>query len=55
MESIRNLTTDVVDKCLAGHVLDWTTLKTRVKNEVGNYLYVKTKRRPMILPIIMEV
>lgn len=55
MEAIRKQTEQVIDNCLSGRALDWTTLKTRVKNEVGNYLYAKTKRRPMILPIIMEV
>lgn len=55
MGEIKNQTTVVVNNCLSGHSLDWTTLKTRVKNEVGNYLYTKTKRKPMILPIIMEV
>ena len=55
MEEIKKQTTSVVENCLSGRSFDWTTLKTRVKNDVGNYLYVKTKRRPMILPIIMEV
>ena len=55
MEEIKKQTTSVVENCLSGHSFDWTTLKTRVKNDVGNYLYVKTKRRPMILPIIIEV
>ncbi len=55
MEDIRNQTIDVVDDCLSGRNFDWTTVKTRVKNDVGNFLYTKTKRRPMILPIIMEV
>lgn len=55
MEEIKKQTASVVENCLSGRSFDWTTLKTRVKNDVGNYLYVKTKRRPMILPIIMEV
>ncbi len=55
MDEIKKQTTVVVNNCLSGHTFDWTTLKTRVKNEVGNYLYTKTKRKPMILPIIMEV
>lgn len=55
MEDIKKQTTDVVYDCLNGRNFDWTTVKTRVKNDVGNFLYAKTKRRPMILPIIMEV
>lgn len=55
MDEIKVHAADVVEECLSRRSFDWTTVKTRVKNEVGNYLYYKTKRRPMILPIIMEV
>ena len=55
MDEIKTCAEEVIDRCLSSRSLDWTTLKTRVKNEVGNRLYVKTKRNPMILPIIMEV
>ena len=55
MESIKQVATDVVEVCTSGHSTDWSTLKTKVKNEVGNYLFNKTKRKPMILTIIMEV
>ena len=55
MEEIRKHAEFTVEECLADHTLDWTTLKSKIKNEVGNYLYAKTKRRPMILPIIMEI
>ena len=55
MESIRSISADIVEQCTSGTSLNWTTLKTRIKNDVGGFLYSKTKRRPMILPIIMEV
>lgn len=55
MESIRTISAEVIDDCTGGATVNWTTLKTRIKNDVGSYLYSKTKRRPMILPIIMEV
>lgn len=55
MDEIKYQAADVVDECLSRRSFDWSTVKTKVKNEVGNYLYAKTKRRPMILPIIMEV
>ena len=55
MESIRSISADIVEQCTSGSSLNWTTLKTRIKNDVGGFLYSKTKRRPMILPIIMEV
>ncbi len=55
MDSIREISAEVVDKCTEGANVNWTTIKTRLKNDIGSYLYSKTKRRPMILPIIMEV
>lgn len=55
IDSIRSITAAVVDECTNGSPLNWSTLKTRIKNDVGSYLYAKTKRRPMLLPIIMEV
>ena len=55
IDSIRSITADIVDECTNGSPLNWSTLKTRLKNDVGSYLYAKTKRRPMLLPIIMEV
>lgn len=55
IDSIRSITADIVDECTNGSSLNWSTLKTRIKNDVGSYLYAKTKRRPMLLPIIMEV
>lgn len=55
MESIRSISADIVEQCTSGSSLNWTTLKTRIKNDVGGFLYSKTKRKPMILPIIMEV
>ncbi|MBS6831909.1 MAG: ribonuclease J [Clostridiales bacterium] len=55
IDSIRSITADIVDECTNGSPLNWSTLKTRIKNDVGSYLYAKTKRRPMLLPIIMEV
>ncbi len=55
MESIREISAEVVDKCTEGAYVNWTTIKTRLKNDISSHLYSKTKRRPMILPIIMEV
>lgn len=55
IDSIRSITADIVDECTNDSPLNWSTLKTRIKNDVGSYLYAKTKRRPMLLPIIMEV
>ncbi len=55
MDAVQAVATEVVDRCTQGENFDWSTLKNGVKNEVGSFLFNKTKRRPMILPIIMEV
>ncbi len=44
-----------LDKCEVNNVTEWATIKSSVRDTLGKYLYEKTRRRPMILPIIMEV
>ena len=39
----------------ARYSTDWSAIKGAVKGDLSNYLYKKTKRSPMILPVIMEV
>lgn len=51
----RQVVRDVIDQCYAAEVRDWGGIKTSVKDALSNYIYKKTKRSPMILPIIMEV
>ena len=41
--------------CSEHHIHDWGTLKTRIKDELSRFLYERTRRSPMILPILMEV
>lgn len=55
MDQIKTIASGVIDKCTGGSNINWTLIKAGIKNEVGGFLYSKTKRRPMILPIIMEV
>ena len=45
---------DALDECLRRRVTDWGKLKTVIKDSLGDFVWKKTKRRPMILPIIME-
>lgn len=46
---------EIVEKNTAKESFDWSSLKQDVRDELNRYLFEKTKRRPMILPIIMEV
>lgn len=55
MEEARIVVNDAVEGCLSRGVADWGKLKSSIKDSLGDYVWKKTKRRPMILPIIMEV
>lgn len=45
----------VLECCEAGNIREWAVIKSQVRDTLSRYLYEKTRRRPMILPIIMEV
>ena len=55
MEEARLVIVEALDKCLAKNITDWGKLKTSIRDAASDFLWKKTKRRPMILPIIMEV
>lgn len=55
MEQLDRVVCNVLENCYILGVKDWNTLKTRIKDGVAKFLYSKTHRSPMILPIIMEV
>lgn len=51
----REIVRQELDKCLDNRITEWVVIKSNIKNSVSKYLYEKTKRRPIILPIIMEI
>ncbi|MBE6750689.1 MAG: ribonuclease J [Ruminococcaceae bacterium] len=55
MSEINELVCDILERCYINNVRDWNTLKTRIKDGVSRFLFTRTKRSPMILPVIMEV
>ena len=55
MDEARDIVRDVFTKCEERKITDWSTLKSTVRDELKSFLYEKTKRKPMILPIIMEI
>ena len=55
MEELKRVTYESVEACAAQHITDWSTIKSRVKNNLSGYLYKTTKRNPMILPVITEI
>ena len=55
LEELRVVAEEALDRCAARHTRDWSAIKTAVKDDLSGYLYKKTRRSPMILPVIMEV
>jgi ribonuclease J len=55
MEDSNTLVREIVEKNTAKESFDWSSLKQDVRDGLNRFLFEKTKRRPMILPIIMEV
>lgn len=55
MEELKRVTLESVYACEAQRINDWTTIKSKVKNNLSGYLYKTTKRSPMILPVISEI
>jgi ribonuclease J len=55
LDEARSLVYDSVEKCLDRGQTDWGKLKSTIKDVLSDFVWKKTKRRPMILPIIMEV
>lgn len=55
MEAAKELLSKTLQDCLDNNMREWNTIKTKMKDALGEYIYVKTKRRPMILPVIMEI
>lgn len=49
------LVREIVEKNLSKESFDWTSMKQDIRDSLNHYLFDKTKRRPMIMPIIMEV
>ncbi len=55
MEDLHEVAMWAVENCIDNDIHDWTTIKARIRDEISRLVYEKTKRSPMILPIIMEV
>ena len=55
MEELRMVALEAIERCEEQNVTDWATIKSSIKNDLSGFLYKKTKRNPMILPVIMEV
>ena len=54
LDELKQVATDALNACLDRNVRDWASIKSEVKGALSGFLYKKTKRNPMILPVIME-
>lgn len=55
MEEARNVVREALNKCEEKNINEWSYIKSLIKDTLRDFLWHKTKRSPMILPIIMEV
>ena len=55
MDEAQAILNDTMDYCMSHNITDWTKIKNEVKDALGDFVWKETKRRPMIMPIIMEV
>ena len=56
MEQARAVAKESLTACLAqGGQLDWSNLKAKLRDDLREFLYQRTKRSPMILPVVMEI
>ena len=55
MNELKDISMEVMDSCTLKHITDWATIKATLKSRLSDFLYKKTKRSPMILPVIMEI
>ena len=55
MDEVKSVVRHEIKKCEEKEIRDWSTIKSTVRENLRDYIFVKTKRNPMIIPIIMEV
>ena len=55
MDEARQVVEEALDKCLQGKHVDWNRIKVSVRDTVSDFIWKKTKRKPMVIPIIMDV
>ena len=55
MDDVKNVVRHEIFKCEDKGIKDWATIKSTVRENLRDYIFAKTKRNPMIIPIIMEV
>ena len=55
MDEVRKVVTYEFEKCLLSRHADWIKIKLVIRDTMNDFIWKRTKRKPMILPIIMDV
>ena len=55
IEEMKDIARDSISDCLESGITEWTQIKARVKDDISKYLHNKTKKKPMVLPMVMSV
>ena len=55
MDTARQLVKETLNECQQKEIREWSAIKIRIKDSLSSFIYKKTRRDPMILPIIMEI
>lgn len=55
MVRIKQVANNSLDKCIDKNTMDWSKIKTTIKDDLGDFLWKEMKRNPLIMPIIVEV
>ncbi len=55
IDEAKEIVWDALDYCIGNNITDWSKMKNCIRDSLSDYLWKKTKRNPMILPIIMDV
>jgi ribonuclease J len=55
INEVKEIVRKEINNCLDNKIIEWYVIKSNMKKVIERYLFEKTKRRPIILPIIMEI
>ena len=55
IEDAKRVASRALEDCMDQHIREWSSIKTRLRDDVSRLMYERTKRSPMILPVLMEV
>ena len=55
MEEARKVAEEALEKCQRRKIKDWNNMKSQVRDSLSSYIYDRTKRSPIILPVFLEV